>query len=227
MRPHFRAVYFQCIFSILFSFQHMVIISWQPALVIKHSLWKTTSPLAPYLGSSLRKPLHYSEPVGHLMNLISNWWHCTSRRPGSLQSLQGVLLATRSQGHCWLLQELGSFLSKLKQNVSPSFLALAASTHIALSTRGTILVFPCTSGPRLEGEMEGTGSLYLMDSSSGIWKSFHTKQPSHPSSRFWLICTVCDSSRISPGRSLVAKTDRSFLLWHSRDWCCNFYNPQG
>lgn len=52
------------------------IISWQPVSVIKHSLCKTTSPLVPYLGSRLPKPLHYSEPVGHLMNFIFKLMTC-------------------------------------------------------------------------------------------------------------------------------------------------------
>lgn len=51
-----------------------------------------------------------------------------------------MFLAALSQGHYYLLEELRSFLFKLKQTRNLPFLALAASMHIALSTEGTILV---------------------------------------------------------------------------------------
>lgn len=142
--------YEQCLSSASSPFcshSNVGINSWQPVFLIKCSLWKTTSSLVPYLGSRLPRPWHYSEPMGHLMNLIFKpvifyeVWVCpsavTERHVPSSSSLGPLLPAG------------GSPLTKLKQVPSTPFPALLAFTLHWL-WEAPFWCCSCPSGSRLE-----------------------------------------------------------------------------
>lgn len=151
----------------------MGIISWQPVLLIKLNLWKSTTPLVPYLGPRLPRPLHYSEPMGHLVNLIFKPLMFCEVWSVPLQSLKGTFLTALPWGHCCLLQGV---LSSSWSSPQASFTCFAA-IHIALAAGGTILVLFLPFWVLAVMGEEGTGESYLTSTLNSAWKSFHIKQP--------------------------------------------------
>lgn len=135
----------------------MGVISWQPVLLININLWKSTSPLVPYLGPRLPRPLHYSEPMGHLMNLIFKPLMFCEVWSVPLQSLKGTFLTALPWGHCCLLQGV---LSPRWSNPQASFTCFAG-IHIALAVRGTIWCCSCPSGSWLEWGRRTLGRVTL------------------------------------------------------------------
>lgn len=71
-----------------------------------------------------------------------------------------MFLAAFSQGQCCPLQGLWSSLSELQQNPSPPSLALAASTSVAVSAGGTVLVLFLHFWALAGREEEGAGGNY-------------------------------------------------------------------
>lgn len=151
----------------------MGVISWQPVLLININLWKSTSPLVPYLGPRLPRPLHYSEPMGHLMNLIFKPLMFCEVWSVPLQSLKGTFLTALPWGHCCLLQGV---LSPRWSNPQASFTCFAG-IHIALAVRGTILVLFLPFWVLAGMGEEDTGESYLTSTLNSARKSFHIKQP--------------------------------------------------